>query len=128
MNGILLKVKPSGLIVCEHGAEVGRHCSACARMEAETLHWWTSSSGRIEFQMTREQAESVSGPGPADDNVAALVPELAAVLAKIEPATLAAELKEYGAWDAAELSDHRANLARLVWLAGCDIRERGFID
>lgn len=36
-------------------------------------------------------------------------------------------LAGYGAWDDVELSDHESNLNRLVWLAGCDLRERGEI-
>jgi len=34
-------------------------------------------------------------------------------------------LSGYGAWDDDELSDHDANLNRLVWLAGCNLRESG---
>lgn len=33
------------------------------------------------------------------------------------------ELKEYGAWDEIELSDHKNNLMRLLWLAAWDIYE-----
>jgi hypothetical protein len=32
-------------------------------------------------------------------------------------------LKRYGAWDAEELSDHDANIDRLIWLACLDCRE-----
>lgn len=42
-----------------------------------------------------------------------------------DPKDCAAFLKSYGAWDAEELSDHAENLRRLVWLTGCDLRERG---
>jgi len=35
----------------------------------------------------------------------------------------AAFLRGYGAWDDDELSDHDSNLDRLVWLAGCQMRE-----
>lgn len=35
----------------------------------------------------------------------------------------ASELAEYGAWDQDELSDHDANLARLVWSAANDLSE-----
>ncbi len=30
-----------------------------------------------------------------------------------------------GAWEASELEAHDVNLERLVWLAGCDLREDG---
>jgi len=35
----------------------------------------------------------------------------------VEPSTLATELKEYGAWDDCELSDHEQNKCRILWLA-----------
>ena len=87
--------------------------------------WFTSSSGRIELQMTLEQAQSASHQGQCDDDVLALskVPEIAAQLEAIDPETLRKELREYGAWDADELSDHEQNLQRLLWCAACDIRE-----
>ena len=44
-----------------------------------------------------------------------------------DPDDCRAYLAGYGAWDDDELSDHDANLERLVWLAGCDLRERGEI-
>jgi len=102
------------------------------------LLWFTSSSGRIELQMTMEQAESASHSGECDDDVQELskVPAIAEQLAKIDPALLAAELKEYGAWDDEERTDHDQNLQRILWLAagditeqeGCDCGERGDIE
>ncbi|MGO4441370.1 hypothetical protein [Rhizobium sp. RAF56] len=44
-----------------------------------------------------------------------------------EIADCRAMLRPYGAWEDAELSDHQTNLERLVWLAGCDLREHGEI-
>jgi len=89
------------------------------------LLWWSESSGRIELQMTLEDAESVSHQGRCDDDVSTLrkVPYMAKQLDDLKPETVRACLKEYGAWDADELADHEANLDRIVWLAGCDIRE-----
>lgn len=85
--------------------------------------WFTSSSGRIEFQMTLEQAKSASHSGRCDDDVFTLsrVPAIKNQLDAIDPALLAAELKEYGAWDAQELADHQQNLQRILWLAAGDI-------
>lgn len=40
--------------------------------------------------------------------------------------TLAAELKEYGAWDAAELADDGKNWERILWLAGGQIRDERY--
>ena len=87
--------------------------------------WFSSSSGRIELRMTLTQAESMSHRSQcdADVNASRECPSLAAQLAAIDPAVLRAELKEHGAWDADELSDHNANLDRILWIAACDIRE-----
>jgi hypothetical protein len=87
--------------------------------------WWTESLGRIELQMTRVQAESCSHPGPCDDDVSALrkVPAIKRQLDKLKPDVVAACLKETGGWGVEELSDHEANLDRLLWIAACDISE-----
>jgi len=94
------------------------------------LLWFSSSSGRIELQMTMEQAESASHSGECDDDVAELakVPAIAEQLTKIDPALLSAELKEYGAWDDEERADHDQNLQRILWLAAGDITERDGCD
>lgn len=91
-----------------------------------TLYFWQTSSGRIDLAMTLAQAQAAYHQGQCDADVAALalVPDVAAQLAVIEPALLAEELREYGAWDDAERSNHTANLLRLVWLAAADIVER----
>ena len=47
-------------------------------------------------------------------------------LAKIDPAILRDELREYGAWDENELADHDQNLQRLLWLAAGDIVDGNF--
>jgi len=93
---------------------------------ADTLLTYTSSSGRIELQMTMEQAESVSHSGECDDDVKELsrVPAIAEQLSKIESAVLSAELKEYGTWDEEERADHDQNLQRLLWIAGGEIAEQ----
>jgi hypothetical protein len=63
-----------------------------------------------------------SRPGPADESVSYWCDRL-----NFEgPAWLIREhLKGYGAWDAGELCDHRANLQRLLWVWACDCREAG---
>ena len=35
-------------------------------------------------------------------------------------------LQEYGAWNWDELEDYVENIIRLVWLIGCDIKEKGY--
>lgn len=97
------------------------------RTAAPRRIWWTAGSGRIELSFTRAQAAHVPLSGAADGAVADLVdhPDLAAQLAAIDPTVLREELDEYGAWDDVELADHAENLQRLVWLAACDLNERG---
>lgn len=76
---------------------------------------------RFEIEMTLEQAMSASHQGSCDDDVAWLVRD--GVGSKLDPEAVRDELREYGAWDDDELSDDEANLARIVWLAACNIRE-----
>lgn len=91
----------------------------------ETKIWWTSSSGRIDLEMTLEQAQGAAHQGQCDEDVLVLsrVPEIASQLAAIDPALLSYELREYGAWDEDERKDHEQNLQRLLWLAANDIKE-----
>ena len=87
--------------------------------------YWTESLGRIELKITKKQALSCSHPGQCDDDVAALrfVPAIRRQLDKLNPDLVADCLKEYGAWNIEELSNHDANLNRLLWVACCDISE-----
>jgi len=88
--------------------------------------WFTSSSGRIELKLTRDQAHTGYHQGACDDGVNYLktVPAIRRQLNKIDAITLRVELREYGAWDETQLEDHEANLSRLVWLACGDIVDR----
>lgn len=87
--------------------------------------YWSESLGRIELKITKAQAESCSHPGPCDSDVADLrkAPSIRRQLDKLSPELVAECLREYGAWDAEELSDHGANLDRLLWIACCDLAE-----
>ena len=59
-------------------------------------------------------------PGPADEAVAYVLRQHDITG---DEADCAAYLKGYGAWEDDELLDHDTNLSRLVWLAGCNLRE-----
>jgi hypothetical protein len=66
--------------------------------------------------------------GSADNAIAHMrtLPEVIKELEGIEPEKLKKELKEYGAWDDNELSNHDNNLDRILWLACSDIQEGKF--
>lgn len=93
------------------------------------MEWWNESMGRIELQISREDAESASHPGPCDADVARLrnVPYIRKQLDRLPSAVVVECLREYGAWDADELADNDANLDRLLWIACCDISEDVFM-
>ncbi len=86
---------------------------------------WTESLGRIELQITRAQAHTGHHQGQCDADIAELrrVPAIRRQLDKLPPPLVAECLSEYGAWDDEELSDHDANLSRLLWIACGDIVE-----
>ena len=85
--------------------------------------WWACGSGRIELEMTLDDAQSANHQGQCDDDVLALSnqPTIRMQLETIDPETLRQELKEYGAWDETELADHEQNLQRILWLAAGDV-------
>jgi hypothetical protein len=86
---------------------------------------WLSSSGNIALNLTKGQAAIGYHSGDCAEDIGALAhnPKIAAQLAALNPDSVAAALREYGAWDSAELSDHAANLMRLLWIACGDIME-----
>lgn len=88
--------------------------------------WYTSSSGRIELNIPKRVAFDCYHSGDCGPHVAWARQHERKVerqLMKVNPEILRAELREYGAWDEDELSDHETNLNRLLWLACGDIVE-----
>ena len=77
------------------------------------------------LRITRGDALNASHAGRCDDDVAALErkPYVSKQLDKFTPEQLRESLKECGAWDEDDLSDHAANRLRVVWIAAGDIRE-----
>lgn len=92
--------------------------------------YWTSSSGHIELDITKEQATQGFHSGACDLGSADLMqdPNLQAQLTSLDPQVIADVLKEEGAWDATELQDHAANLRRLLWIACGSIKESDDYD
>jgi hypothetical protein len=80
---------------------------------------------RFELKITKAQALQGSHQGPCDLDIRDLlnVPAIRRQLDKIPAELIAEELKDYGAWDETELSDHEANKARILWIACGDIVE-----
>lgn len=85
--------------------------------------WYTSGSGRIELQLTKQQAATGSHQGQCDNDIAYLrqLPTIKRQLNKLDAGVLANELSEYGAWDDEELKNHEENLNRILWIACGDI-------
>lgn len=83
---------------------------------------------RFEINVFMRDAQAACHAGPCDDDVEALMNKsyIRRQLAKIPPDVLAAELREYGAWDDDELADAEQNKRRIVWLAAGDICEEQF--
>ena len=73
-----------------------------------------------ETKIPQEWIDSVPRSGPADDAVGYLAGGYGV---QVSEGDLKKYLKEYGAWDADELSDHYANIERLIWLASLECQE-----
>lgn len=86
---------------------------------------WTCGSGRLTLAIGLDDALSASHSGQCDDDVAALrrSPAIAAQVDAWDAEALRDELREYGAWDAADLADDDENRSRMLWLACGDIAE-----
>ncbi len=76
------------------------------------------------FTVTVPAAAAVdcSASGANDEAVAHWVSRVPS-LAEIPADKLAAELKEFGAWDSEELADDAANRRRILWAAAHNLRE-----
>ena len=86
--------------------------------------YWTRN-GDFELNITKRQAEACSHSGQCDTDVLELsnTPAIRKQLDKIKPAALTNELRDFGAWDDEELSNHEANIQRILWIACGDISE-----
>jgi len=89
---------------------------------------WFTNSGRIELRLRQSDSEAGHHQGDCSQDVQELLelPYIYNQLDALDSDLIAAELREYGCWDDAELSDHSANLERLLWIACGDIQEESF--
>ena len=86
-------------------------------------HWFKGHSAIS--RLPRECIADCSAPGSVDEAVAYWVDRLNL---EAPPWLLREHLKGYGAWDRAELCDHKANLQRLLWIWACDCRDNANPD
>lgn len=77
---------------------------------------------RFTLEMPEECVNDCSHQGACDDDVAFWSGRLQRS-EEITPERLAAELKEYGAWNTEELSDDDQNWHRLIWIAAGNLKE-----
>jgi hypothetical protein len=86
---------------------------------------WSSSSGKIELDIPTRIYKQVPTSGPADDVIERLVfmPVIMKQFMVIPDSLLVETLREYGAWNDAELADRLNNLHRLLWITCLDLRE-----
>lgn len=84
--------------------------------------------GSIKLPLDVVEQCSHSGDCVNDIQECLLMPEVKAELSEINPDALIKELSEYGAWDDNQLSVHRDNLERILWIAACNISEDSIND
>jgi|688.fasta_scaffold43551_9 hypothetical protein len=85
--------------------------------------WWTSSCGRIELNITLNNAKKACHTGECEMDVIALSEKVSIKRQTklIDKDILSSVLSEYGAWDQSDLKDHQQNIIRLLWLACGDL-------
>ena len=90
------------------------------------MNYFTTGSGRIELQISSQDAHTGYHSGACDLDVDYLLTldHIKRQFDTIPPALLAEELREYGAWSADELADHEQNKARILWIACGDIADQ----
>jgi hypothetical protein len=87
--------------------------------------YWSDSYGLVELNITKKQAHIGYHQGQCDNDIKGLrdVPSIKRQLDQLKPEIVSLVLKDYGAWDVNDLSDHDDNLDRLLWIACGDIVE-----
>jgi hypothetical protein len=91
--------------------------------------WWSSACGKIELNITLNNAKKASHQGECYNDVK-LLSEKQSIKRQtklIDKNDLIAVLSEYGAWDNVQLQDHNENIIRLLWIACGDIVENHFL-
>jgi len=91
----------------------------------ETLYLVSfGSSYETVFRLTESQIDSIPLQGDADYFVSALLRQIPDPCeTEKDRANLASDLRQCGAWNDEELSEHAENLKRALWLACLDAQE-----
>jgi hypothetical protein len=89
---------------------------------SELKYWWTSSSGRIEIELSREVIESCHHQGACDDDVEYWQSKLDL---NLDRESMIDELGEYGAWSDDELNtlSNDELEQKILWIACGDIQD-----
>lgn len=96
-------------------------------IQPDKLYW--ASFNRFEMRVLGEAVTDCAHQGNCEADVKNWAPKIAAQVEadnftlKPTPEKIRAALKEYGAWDEAELQDDAQNWIRLCWIACCNISE-----
>ena len=86
------------------------------------LYW--ASFNRFELRLPGEAVNDIAQSGDNSEAVAHWAPRVVNEWPdRATPDAIRAELKEYGAWDDAELADDAANWQRLLWCAAHGIAD-----
>lgn len=91
---------------------------------------WSSSCGRVEFEMTRAQAHHAFHVGDCEGTVREIMEDekIKKQLAELTDEQLKSVLRPLGAWDEEELSSREENLLRFVWIVAGDIVDGEYED
>jgi hypothetical protein len=93
-----------------------------------TVHRETTFDNGLRLSMRLRDARNLASPGDAAPRIEALLVTSWSLRTQMKslmayPDDIRDALRPYGAWDAKELSDDRANERRFIWIAACNIAE-----
>jgi hypothetical protein len=91
-------------------------------LDNEKYSWQAGSGRNITLDINTYWVDVCSSPGPCDNAVVEALedPDIIEQVKMWDQEELADELSEYTDWD---VSDHRENIERMLWIACGDIRE-----
>jgi len=93
-------------------------------MMTDKKYWWSSSCGRIEFELKQSTVDAICHSGSNDDAVEHESNEdyLKDIFAGIDRMILRGVIDEmFADITEIELNDHESNLERMLWIASWDI-------